>query len=154
MRVTILGKERVYDEETTLLAISKDVAAEYAHPIMLAMVNGKLQELRKTPKEGAVVEFVTMGTENGIRTYRRGIILVFMKALYKVLGTRGLEKVRIEHTIGNGIYGELEGNVQADAETLAKVRKEMERIVAADLPFDKKKVSTEEAQKIFKEHRM
>ena len=154
MRVTILGKERVYDEETTLLAISKDVAAEYAHPIMLAMVNGKLQELRKTPKEGAVVEFVTMGTENGIRTYRRGIILVFMKALYKVLGTRGLEKVRIEHTIGNGIYGELEGNVQADAETLAKVRKEMERIVAADLPFDKKTVSTEEAQKIFKEHRM
>ena len=154
MRVTILGKERVYDEETTLLAISKDVAAEYAHPIMLAMVNGKLQELRKTPKDGAVVEFVTMGTENGIRTYRRGIILVFMKALYKVLGTRGLEKVRIEHTIGNGIYGELEGNVQADAETLAKVRKEMERIVAADLPFDKKTVSTEEAQKIFKEHRM
>lgn len=62
MRVTILGKERVYDEETTLLAISKDVAAEYAHPIMLAMVNGKLQELRKTPKDGAVVEFVTMGT--------------------------------------------------------------------------------------------
>ena len=154
MRVTILGKERVYDEETTLLAISKDVAVEYAHPIMLAMVNGKLQELRKTPKDGAVVEFVTMGTENGIRTYRRGIILVFMKALYKVLGTRGLEKVRIEHTIGNGIYGELEGNVQADAETLAKVRKEMERIVAADLPFDKKTVSTEEAQKIFKEHRM
>jgi len=154
VRVTILGKERVYDEETTLLAISKDVAVEYAHPIMLAMVNGKLQELRKTPKDGAVVEFVTMGTENGIRTYRRGIILVFMKALYKVLGTRGLEKVRIEHTIGNGIYGELEGNVQADAETLAKVRKEMERIVAADLPFDKKTVSTEEAQKIFKEHRM
>ena len=154
MRITILGKEREYTEGTTLLAISQDVAAEYAHPILLAMVNGKLKELRKSPKDGDIVDFVTMGTENGIRTYRRGIILVFMKALYKVLGTKGLEKVRIEHTIGNGIYGELEGDVTASAETLALVKQEMERIVASDITFDKKVVNTEEAQKIFREHRM
>ena len=154
MKLTILGKEREYTEGTTLLAISRDVAAEYAQTILLALVNGKLQELRKTPKDGDTVDFVTMDTENGIRTYRRGIILVFMKAVYKVLGTKGLSKVRIEHTIGNGIYGELEGEVNADAETLAMVKQEMERLVASDIPFDKKVVSTEEAQRIFKEHRM
>ena len=154
MKLTILGKTREYTEGTTLLAISQDVATEYAHTIMLAMVNGKLTELRKVPKDGDEVEFVTMGTQNGIRTYRRGIILVFMKALYKVLGTKGLEKVRIEHTIGNGIYGELEGSVSAEEETLAEVKREMERIIASDIPFDKKVVSTEEAQRIFKEHRM
>lgn len=153
MKITILGKERDYTEGTTLLTISREVAAEYAHPIILAMVNGKLKELRKCPKDGDTVEFVTMGEENGIRTYRRGIILVFMKALYKVLGSKGLEKVRIEHSIGNGIYGELEG-VAVDADTLAQVKQEMERLVAADLPFDKKVVNTEEAQKIFREHRM
>lgn len=154
MKIRILGKEREYSEGITLLAISQDVAAEYAHPIMLAMVNGKLKELRKSPKDGDTVDFVTMGTENGIRTYRRGVILVFMKALYKVLGTKGLEKVRIEHSIGNGIYGELEGEVAANAETLALVKQEMERIVASDIPFDKKVVNTEDARKIFREHRM
>ena len=154
MKIVVLGKEREYAEGTTLLTISQDVAAEYAHPIMLAMVNGKLKELRKIPKDGDKVDFVTMDTENGIRTYRRGIILVFMKALYKVLGTKGLSKVRIEHTIGNGIYGELEGDVSVTADTLALVKQEMDRIVAADLPFDKKVVNTEEAQKIFHEHRM
>ena len=154
MQITILGKAREYEEGTSLLAISQDVAAEYASPIMLAMVNGKLKELRKLPKDGDVVEFVTMNTENGIRTYRRGIILVFMKALYKVLGTKGLEKVRIEHTIGNGIYGELEGDVSVSEETFTLVKQEMERIVAADIPFDKRVVNTEEAQKIFREHRM
>ncbi len=154
MKLTILGKERTYNEGTTLFAISEDVAAEYSAPILLAMVNGKLKELRKVPKDGDVVNFVTMDTENGIRTYRRGIILVFMKAVYKVLGSKGLEKVRIEHTIGNGIYGELEGGVCADAETLASVKQEMERIIAADIPFDKKVVNTEDACKIFKEHRM
>ena len=154
MKITILGKEREYAEATTLLTISGDVAKEYRYPIMLALVNGKLRELRKCPKDGDVVDFVAMETENGIRTYRRGMILVFMKALYKVLGEKGLQNVRIEHTIGNGIYGELEGEVCADAATLDKVRQEMERIVAADLPFDKKVVNTEEAQKIFREHRM
>ena len=154
MKITILGKEREYAEATTLLTISREVAKEYRYPIMLALVNGKLRELRKCPKDGDTVDFVTMETENGIRTYRRGMILVFMKALYKVLGEKGLQNVRIEHTIGNGIYGELEGEVCADAATLAKVRQEMERIVAADLPFDKKVVNTEEAQKIFREHRM
>ncbi len=154
MRINILGKEREYTDGTTLLSISKDVAAEYAHPILLAMVNGKLKELRKTPKDGDTVEFVTMGTQNGIRTYQRGIILVFMKALYKVLGAGGLEKVRIEHTIGNGIYGELEGDVTVSTEMLARVKQEMERIVAADIPFDKRVVNTEEAQRIFREHRM
>lgn len=154
MKLTILGKVREYAEGTTLLAISKDVAKEYDHTIMLAMVNGKLRELRKVPKDGDEVEFVTTGTQNGIRTYRRGIILVFMKALYKVLGTKGLEKVRIEHTIGSGIYGELDGTVTVDAEILVQVKQEMERIVAADLPFEKRTVNTEEAQKIFREHRM
>ncbi len=154
MIIKIEGKQKEYAEDTTLYEISQDVAAEYAHPIMIAMVNGKLKELRKSPNEGDEVEFVTPDTENGIRIYRRGIILVFLKALYKVLGSKGLEKVRIEHIIGNGIYGELEGEVTADVTAFALVKKEMERIVAADIRFDKKVVNTEDAQKIFKEYRM
>ena len=154
MKLTILGKEREYQEGTTLFTISKELEAEYTHPILLAMVNGRLKELRKSPKDGDVVEFVTMASETGIRAYRRGIILVLMKAIYKVLGANGLEKVRIEHTIGDGIYGELDGDVCANEETLCLVKQEMERIVAADVLFDKKTINTEEACKIFHEHRM
>lgn len=154
MKLTILGKEREYQEGTTLFTISKELEAEYTHPILLAMVNGRLKELRKSPKDGDVVEFITMASETGIRAYRRGIILVLMKAIYKVLGANGLEKVRIEHTIGDGIYGELDGDVCANEETLRLVKQEMERIVAADVLFDKKTINTEEACKIFHEHRM
>ena len=114
MKLTILGKTREYEDGMTLFAISKEVQAEYVHPILLAMVNGKLRELRNIPKDGDVVDFVTMATENGIRAYRRGMILVLMKAIYKVLGANGIEKVRIEHTIGDGIYGEMDGDIRAD----------------------------------------
>jgi len=121
---------------------------------LLAMVNGKLKELRKCPKDGDIVEFITVNSETGIKTYRRGMVLVFLKAVYTVLGSKGLEKVRIEHAIGKGIYGEFEGKVQPTEENLAKIKAEMERLIAADLPFEKRVVSTEEAKEIFRRHRM
>ena len=154
MQVNVLGKMREYPKGTTLCMISKEVEKELDAPVMLAMVNGKLKELRKCPKDGDTVEFVTVKSENGIRTYRRGMVLVFLKAVYTVLGSRGLEKVRIEHSIGNGIYGEFEGNALPTAENLAKIKTEMERLVAADLPFEKRVVNTEEAKEIFRRHRM
>ena len=154
MQVNVLGKMREYPKGTTLCMISKEVEKELDAPVMLAMVNGKLKELRKCPKDGDTVEFVTVKSENGIRTYRRGMVLVFLKAVYTVLGSRGLEKVRIEHSIGNGIYGEFEGNALPTAENLAKIKMEMERLVAADLPFEKRVVNTEEAKEIFRRHRM
>ena len=154
MQINVLGNRREYPKGTTLFMICKDVEKELDAPVMLAMVNGKLKELRKCPKDGDTVEFVTVKSETGNKTYRRGMVLVFLKAVYTVLGSKGLEKVRIEHSIGKGIYGEFEGKAQPTAENLAKIKAEMERLVAADLPFEKRVVSTEEAKEIFHRHRM
>ena len=154
MQINVLGKMREYPKGTTLFMISKDVENELDAPVMLAMVSGKLKELRKCPKDGDTVEFITVKSETGNKTYRRGMVLVFLKAVYTVLGSKGLEKVRIEHAIGKGIYGEFEGKVQPTAEHLAKIKAEMERLVAADLPFEKRVVNTEEAKEIFHRHRM
>lgn len=154
MQVNVLGKMREYPKGTTLYMMSKEVEKELDAPVMLAMVNGKLKELRKCPKDGDTVEFVTVTSETGNKTYRRGMVLVFLKAVYTVLGSKGLEKVRIEHSIGKGIYGEFEGKAQPTAENLVKIKAEMERLVAADLPFEKRVVSTEEAKEIFHRHRM
>ena len=154
MQINVLGKMREYPKGTTLFMISKDVENELDAPVMLAMVSGKLKELRKCPKDGDTVEFITVKSETGNKTYRRGMVLVFLKAVYTVLGSKGLEKVCIEHAIGKGIYGEFEGKVQPTAEHLAKIKAEMERLVAADLPFEKRVVNTEEAKEIFHRHRM
>lgn len=154
MEINVLGKKREYAKGTTLYMISKDAEKDLDAPVMLAMVNGKLKELRKCPKDGDVVEFITSASEIGNKTYRRGMVLVFLKAVYTVLGARGLEKVRIEHAIGKGIYGEFEGKAQPTAENLAKVKAEMQRLVEADLPFEKRVVNTEEAKEIFHRHRM
>ena len=154
MKIKILGKVREYDDSMNLYTISKDVAAEYDAPIILALINGKLKELRKWPKDGDEIEFITTGTEIGNKTYQRGMVLVFLKAVYSVLGSKGLKKVRIEHNISNGIYGEFDGEVTASPENLALIKAEMERLVEADMPFEKRVVNTEEAREIFRKHKM
>ena len=141
-------------EKTTLLELSREVQKEYEDQIILAKVNGNLKELHKVVEAGDEVEFLTASTTIGNQVYRRGVLLVFLKAIYAVLGDKGLNKVRIEHSIGDGIYGELEGDVAADPATLELVKQEMLRIVEANITFDKRTVKTDEAREIFRRHRM
>ena len=154
MRITILGKEWEYSDKTSLFEISKAVETQYRYPIILAKINGTLKELQRCPEDGDVVEFITLDSDAGHKTYKRGLILVFLKALYKVLDVTKLNKVRLEHTIGSGLYGELDGEVEINEELFLQIKQEMKQIVEENLPFEKRTVSTEEAKKIFHKYRM
>lgn len=155
MNIVLNGEKRTYEGGTTLLEISKDVAGNYDHPIIVASVNGSLRELTKTVPDGATVEFLTTATDAGNKTYVRGLILLFLRAAYTVLGGKAvIDKVRIEHSIGNGIYGEVDGNVEITEENIQLVKQEMQRLVAADLPIKKHVINTAEAAERFHRHHM
>lgn len=155
MNIVLNGEKRTYEGGTTLLEISKDVAGNYAHPIIVASVNGNLRELTKTAPDGATVEFLTTATDAGNKTYVRGLILLFLRAAYTVFGGKSaIEKVRIEHSIGNGIYGEIDGSVEMNEENMKLVKQEMQRLVAADLPIKKHVINTTEAAERFHRHHM
>ncbi len=155
MNIILNGEKRTYEGGTTLLEISKDVAGNYAHPIIVASVNGNLRELTKTAPDGATVEFLTMATDAGNKTYVRGLILLFLRAAYTVFGGKSsIDKVRIEHSIGNGIYGEIDGSVELNEENIQLVKQEMQRLVAADLPIKKHVINTTEAAERFHRHHM
>ncbi|MGN0505552.1 MAG: nucleoside kinase, partial [Lachnospiraceae bacterium] len=103
MNIILHGETKSYADGTSLFEISRDVAESYPHPIIVASVNGNLRELSKIPADGATVEFLTTASDVGNKTYIRGLILLFLKAVYTVFGGKGMiEKVRIEHSIGNG----------------------------------------------------
>lgn len=148
-------KDIKVEEKTTLLDLSRKVQKD-DDQIILAKLNGKLAELYRIAQPGDNVEFLTGSTTIGNQVYRRGMLLVFLKAVYAVLGDQGLSKVRIEHNIGGGIYGELEleGEVAADEAALQQVKQEMQRIIDADLPFEKRTVRTEEAREMFHRYQM
>lgn len=148
--ITVKGKTREYPKHTTYLDISNDYKEYYKHDIILALVQGKLVELYKEVIEEGTVEFITTSDDSGYKTYVRGMICMMLRAFYYVMGQEHIEKVRVEHSIGNGLYCEVDGDVKLNDENLIKIKEKMISLVEEDHPFVKKTVSTGEASNLFR----
>ena len=147
--------ENINVEEGTLIG---DVLSKYAekekYDVILAKVNGKLQELNKAIKEDCTLEFLTTASKDGSKTYMRGMIFLLIKAFYDVVGNDNKERFYVEFSLGPGYYCEYKGKVTLNEGILAKVDARMRELVAADMPFVKKSINTDEAIALFKNHGM
>lgn len=154
LAVKINGEVRTYPEGTTFLEIAKDFQPQYEDDILLVRANGKLKELHKTLREDSEVSFITFKDPVGKKTYERSAIFILMKAFYEIVPREKIKKVQIDFALGNGIYGEVVGDVKLDAEILKRVKEEMVSIVEQQIPIMKRSVNTDEAVELFRSHGM
>ena len=152
--VTMKNGEYKVTRGTKLSEFAKRFENEYVHDIILARRDGNLCELSKTLDKDCELEFLTTADKDGNRTYIRGMFFMMICAIYKVFGKEKVNKVRIEHAIGNGYYGEIDGNVKLTEETAQEVKKEMRRLVSEKVVFHKRSVATAEACEMFRRHKM
>lgn len=143
-----------YPENTRYLELAKRVREEYSHTIMLALANGKLQELNKYMKDGAEVSFLTTADSAGMMTYRRSVEFVMMKAIYDVIPREKLTRVVVDFSLSKGLFCRLIGDTAVTEELLRQVEKRMKEIVDSDLPIEKESVNTDTALERFHTHRM
>ena len=154
VHVCVLGENRQYSEDTLLKDVAKEVQESFSHEILLATVNGKLQELHKKVKEGTRVEFLTAADKPGIQTYCRSVLLILLKAFYEVIGAEHIQKVSVEYAIANGLFIESAGSFEKTQELVDRIKAKMREYVAAEIPIMKRNVTTDEAIEIFRHHRM
>ncbi|MDY5576825.1 MAG: nucleoside kinase [Lachnospiraceae bacterium] len=152
-RVKVEGEEKTYPEETKLIEIAKEYQKTRDHDIVLAMVDYKLSELGKNIENGSRISFLTTDTVCGNETYRRSLVMVMLKAFYDVYGTE-IDKIEVQYSISKGYYCEVKGQLEISEEVLACVRDRMNSIISADIPFEKRVVSTNDAVHFFHEHGM
>ena len=88
MNVTVNGKIYVYEDGTILKKIAEDLAGEYEYPIVLSNVDGKLQELHHHLNHDANVVFFTAADPIGYQTLRRSMSMLFITAVYHVIGQK------------------------------------------------------------------
>ena len=87
----------------------------------------------------------TYADEEGRRVYERSLRFVFLCAARRALpGVR----MRVEHSIRRGIYIVPDAPITQDA--VDALKREMRAIVAADLPFEKRAISREDATALFR----
>jgi len=95
----------------------------------------------------ATLDCLTCDSSEGFRIYQDTAIFIMMKAFSKLFPPKA--KFVVEHSIGNGVYGEMFGKNIFSAEDVLKIKKEMHEIIKRELPIEKMKIDLSEAESIF-----
>ena len=148
MIVSMLGKEREFSSPTTVLDALTVLAPEMLDDALGCFCGGRALELNEEIKESCTLHPITFQNEEGRRIYERSLRFVLLLALKRVLPKTD---IRIEHSIGYGVYMRLLDR-DADQATVDALQKEMEKIVQENLPFIRERWSREKAIAYFQEN--
>lgn len=154
VQVTVHNERREYEIGTLLSDVAAEFQPKFDSDILLAFVNGKLQELHKVVRDGSEICFVTARDKPGMQTYHRSVTLMLMKAFYEIVGAENVVKFSVDFSIGGGLYVEPEGNFVLDENLKDQVKARMKEYVDARIPIMKRNISTDQAIELFHHYKM
>ncbi len=141
------GNAREYPAGISLMEIAKDISSRLAREALAAKVDGQVVDMGRTLEGDAAVAFLTFDDEEGRQVYRHSTSHVMAQAAQKLFpGT----KLAIGPAIADGFYYDFDTREPFVPEDLARIEKEMEAIIKADLPFERSALSRPEALAMFK----
>lgn len=153
--VKIHGVEEEYLVGTTYLEIARLHQEEEKYPIVLARANGRLRELAKETADNCELEFLTLGSDAGLTTYRRSLVLLMLKAMYHVVGDNSnIDRVGVHFGVSGGYYCTMQGKAELNQQFLDDVKASMLDMVEKAFPIQKIVTATYEARKKFGLYRM
>ena len=115
-------------------------------PIVAVMVDNALYGLRWELQQDCTIEFIDMESEDGMRVYTRSMVMLLARAASEVLPGC---KLRMEHTLGNGVYGEIDYVRPLRKLDVENIEKKMREIVRADEPIIVHNVQKEDVEGLF-----
>lgn len=139
------GKTYQIADGSSLLDVGNVVKPELAFPVVSAKVNNVARGLDFRLFNNADVEFFDITDRAGMRTYTRSLLFVVAKAVEDLYDGVHLG---VDAPISNGYYLSLRhaDNVEV---CLADIRRRVDEIIAADIPFRRVVAPTDEAIKVF-----
>ncbi|SFR07762.1 nucleoside kinase [Desulfoscipio geothermicus] len=141
------GGTREVPRGTPLLEVLSHDKTPRRSPVVAALVNNVLKGLRSVLDKDSTVEFVDLESEHGMRVYTRSLVMLLVRAASEVLPG---SEVRVEHTLGNGLYGEINYRRPLRSADIAAIEKRMFEIVQADEPIISRWVEKEELESLLR----
>lgn len=152
MRETVLltfpqNKKKEYPKGTKLWVIAKDFQQDFKSDIIGAIVNNELKELWVEIQKDCQLQFIDATTVYGNRFYSRSLAFLFIIAAKEVFKDC---RVTVEHSLSKGLYCEVNKAEPLTQEDLAKIEEKMRELQKLDIPFEKRKITSDEAIELFK----
>lgn len=143
--VNVNNQALSFDEKITL----KDLAKKLNNDGIVAKVNNRLRELNYYINYNCNVEFLDLKNFDAVRVYETSLRYIIIMAIERLWP--GL-KVKFNQCVSRSISCVVTGKkVNIDQTFLDKLEKEMKRIIDADYPIVRSKITKEEAYKIYEE---
>lgn len=154
--ITADSVTKTWPGPVSLQAIAEAFADELhmKQDILLGTVNGKLCELTRMVEEDAKVTFLTYQDPAGRQTYQRSVLFCFLKAFYSVVSLKNHPSVRVEFTLGSGLFVHPCADIPITPGVIAQVQKKMESYVQKDMPIVKHRLHKDEAMALFEKVNM
>jgi uridine kinase len=138
-----------YPIGTQLSEIATDMQVCLKQPILAALVNNKLKELNYQVFKPKTIQFIDITHHIGIRVYIRSLAFVLFKAIKDIHPSAELS---IEHAVSKGWFCDITNtHLVLDSNMIALIKKRMQEIIDADVPFIRKEILTVEAIRLFEE---
>ncbi|MDR0364966.1 MAG: nucleoside kinase [Bacteroidales bacterium] len=146
------GAYKRYLLGTTLKEICDDQKIKLAYPILGVYVNNLVQDLNYPIYKPINVRFFDYTDAAGRRIYFRSITFVLYKAMQDLYRQTS---VTLENSVPHGYYFSFKQlPVTLDEKFIAVLKKRMQEIIRADLPFITQKIPTKDALALFKEGKL
>ncbi|MCL2797404.1 MAG: TGS domain-containing protein, partial [Firmicutes bacterium] len=136
------GSQKIYPEPKKVSEIAADISEGLARAALAAKVNGALVDLNTVIKDDCVLEILTFASEEGREVYRHTAAHILAQAVKNIYPTC---KLAIGPAIKNGFYYDFDFQSPITPEDFGKIEKEMEAIIKADFPIERKIVTKKQA---------
>ena len=145
------NKEYIAERGTTYKEFIDSKLGINSYDVALCKLNNKYFELYKTIEKDGDLELIEFNSTIGYKIYTRTLQFIFIKAALDLFKE---STITIEHTLSDGVFGELHKEEALNEEDIYVIKAKMKEIIDKDLPINKIKVKREEAIEIFRGYGM
>jgi uridine kinase len=142
---------REVPQGASLIEIYDLAGAPLRYRPMSARVNQRVEGLDYRCWNPKDIEFVDYTHPAGYRTYIRSLCYILTKAVNDIYPDKA---INLEHAISKGYYCTFEDGRPLSQADAGRIRRRMEEIIRADMPFRLQRVRTSDAIGLFRRHGM
>ena len=135
------------DKEITPLLLLKKERIQFQYVVVAVKIDNIIYPLDYVIDSDCTVEYVHIGTREGLSIYQNSLIVVFMRAVNELFE---LPKIQVKHSLGDGCYIETFSRFLLTKDDVEKIKKRMEHLIAEDETFEPLYLTTRQAYQYFK----
>lgn len=140
------GTEKEYPRGTTPAQVAAGIGPRLLKAAVAAELDGRVVGLNDALTEGGALRILTFDDEEGREVYRHSAAHVMAQAVKRLFPQA---RLAIGPATEDGFFYDIEAPRPLTPEDLEAIEGEMARIVAEDIPFERKVLDRAEAERLF-----